>query len=193
MLGRIICCLFACFTMSVYKESWLIISICRKKWEMYSIFSNFRDICMYRTWAWTGVSLVDVFYYKHLNYFSFLQIHVGVFVTFFTFSGFPFLFVMLKSPLKMQTAICHTSIYNWKKLQKGFGRYSRPPAVLPDTKYIPTHWNKTPASVFLFLAVLCLRWLSLDALVVFLCFFIKCTSSRSTRAVLVNWQTWLWN
>lgn len=103
------------------------------------------------------------------------------------------LFVMLKFPLKMQTAICHTSIYNWKKLQKGFGRYSRPPAVLPDTKYIPTHWNKTPASVFLFLAVLCLRWLSLDALVVFLCFFIKCTSSRSTRAVLVNWQTWLWN
>lgn len=74
---------------------------------------------------------------EYVWYFSFLQIHVGVFVTFVTFSGFTFLFMMLKFPLKKQTAICHTSIFNRKIFRRVFGRYSWPPAVLPPTETKP--------------------------------------------------------
>lgn len=101
---------------------------------------------------------------EYVWYFSFLQIHVGVFVTFVTFSGFTFLFMMLKFPLKKQTAICHTSIFNRKIFRR----------VLPDIRGLLPFFHplkQTPASVFFILALLFLIWPFLDALMGFLCLF----------------------
>lgn len=167
-----------------------------KLWNLFNLwaFHNFKDICTVREHEQVLVWWI----FCSTNIWACLLFFIpsntcGSVCNIFHLFQISSLFVMLKFPLKMQTAICHTSIFNRRKLQKGFGRYTRPPAILPDTNSLPTHWNKTPASVFLILAVFCLRWLSLDALMVFSVFVLSNVPARICQRKLdpqeQHWRT----
>lgn len=163
-----------------------------------SAFHTFKDVCMYSTWAWTAVGLLDFLYYKHLSLVCFIPTSTrGSVCNIFHLFQISSLFVMLKFPLKMQTAICHTSIFNRKKLQKRFLADIR--SLLPffQTQTASPHTETKPLHQFSSFLLEMTIFRCSDG---FFCVcFIKCTSlnlskeTRSTRAMLANGQTWLWN
>lgn len=85
--------LLVCFFHHVYDKLQFMNSMCTINCEMYSIFEHFtfsntsvQCVSMNRCWL-GGVFVLQTS--EHVCYFSFLQIHVGVLVRFFTRSRFP--------------------------------------------------------------------------------------------------------
>lgn len=148
-------------------HNFIMNSICTSNWEIHSIFKHLtisKSITSVYTWAWTGG-------------FSVLQTSTKI-VKSFTCSNFFFslFFVMLKFPMKMQTAICHMSIFNRKKLEKCFGSWFTASCCSSRLKQL-LHTFMETKSLHPFSPVLVEMTIFRHSDGVFCACFIKCTSS----------------